>query len=104
MDTNAMQYSVEDDLDVEFFKALKQMQESSHHHIQNHTQDQAHHADDTACLITDEPLNAFHVQLECGHKFNYEPLLHFCAFSKTCRESKETLLHVGKLFCLMNLK
>jgi hypothetical protein len=70
MDTNAMQYSVEDDLDVEFFEALKQMQEPSHHH----NQAQAQHADDTACLITDKPLNAFHVQLECGHKFNYEPL------------------------------
>ena len=65
MNTNAMQYSVEDDLDVDFFEALKKMQEGPV---------QGQHADDTACLITDTPLNAFHVQLECGHKFNYEPL------------------------------
>ena len=26
------------------------------------------------CLITNLPLTNFHVSLECGHKFNYEPL------------------------------
>lgn len=33
--------------------------------------DQCH---ENMCLITNEPLNAFHVTLVCGHKFNYEPL------------------------------
>jgi hypothetical protein len=51
-------YEVEDDLD--FFAALKTMQPAEPAH------------DD--CLISSEPLNAFHVVLECGHKFNYEPL------------------------------
>lgn len=26
------------------------------------------------CLITNEPLSYIHVSLECGHKFNYEPI------------------------------
>ena len=67
MNTNAMQYSVEEDLDVDFFEALKKMQKDA-------GQDAGQDASITACLITDAPLNAFHVQLECGHKFNYEPL------------------------------
>ena len=29
---------------------------------------------ENTCLITNDPLNAFHVTLVCGHKFNYEPL------------------------------
>ena len=67
MHTNAMNYSVEDNLDLDFFEALKKMQQPS---------SQKHHdkGNDNVCLITDEPLTAFHVQLECGHKFNYEPL------------------------------
>ena len=55
------QYEVEDDLDLNFFEALQNMQ----------TQPQEH---ENACLITSVPLNLFHVSLECGHKFNYEPL------------------------------
>ena len=27
------------------------------------------------CLITNEPLGKIHIALDCGHKFNYEPLL-----------------------------
>ena len=71
MNTNAMQYSVEEDLDVDFFEALKKMQKDAE---QDAGQDAEQDASITACLITDAPLNAFHVQLECGHKFNYEPL------------------------------
>ena len=26
------------------------------------------------CLITDNPLDAFHIELACGHKFNHAPL------------------------------
>jgi hypothetical protein len=55
-------YEVEDDLD--FFAALKTMQPAQ----------PAHTNSNDACLISSEPLNAFHVGLECGHKFNYEPL------------------------------
>ena len=69
-------YSVEDDLDVDFFAELKKLQKSSHE-----PQEATHVVlDDTdtlntnVCLITDQPLNPFHVVLACGHKFNYEPL------------------------------
>jgi hypothetical protein len=58
-------YEVEDDLDVDFFAALKNMQQSQT------ASDQSH---ENACLITNDALNLFHVTLTCGHKFNYEPL------------------------------
>ena len=60
-------YSVEDNSDVDFFAALKEMQQDP---SQGNTNDE----DDSKCLITDAPLNAFHVELTCGHKFNYGPL------------------------------
>lgn len=62
-------YSVEDELDIDFFAALKNLQQSSEPIEQ---QEQTNCND--ACLITNEPLNAFHVKLACGHAFNYEPL------------------------------
>jgi len=65
-------YSVEDDLDVDFFAALKQFQQQSSEPMeQENGQDNSNHH---VCLITNEPLNAFHVKLACGHAFNYEPL------------------------------
>ena len=75
MNTNAMHYSVEDDLDVDFFEALKKMQKGAGQGAgQDAGQGAGQGASITTCLITDAPLNAFHVQLECGHKFNYDPL------------------------------
>lgn len=69
--TNTMQtYSVEDNLDVDFFEALKKMQQP----LSSPSHDLHVKCNDNVCLITDQPLTAFHVQLECGHKFNYEPL------------------------------
>jgi hypothetical protein len=76
---NQIKYEVEDDLDVDFFAALKSMQQSqpqsqpeSQPESQPHEQpDQSH---ENTCLITNDQLNAFHVTLTCGHKFNYEPL------------------------------
>jgi len=65
---NQIKYEVEDDLDVDFFAALKSMQQLQ---SQSLTHEQLH---ENACLITNEPLNAFHVKLTCGHKFNYQPL------------------------------
>ena len=56
-------YEVEDGLDVDFFAALQQLSEEPEPEQHEH-----------ACLITNEPLNAFHIMLVCGHKFNYEPL------------------------------
>ena len=56
-------YEVENGLDLNFFAALKTMQPAQ--------PAQSEHDD---CLISSTPLNAFHVVLECGHKFNYEPL------------------------------
>lgn len=75
---NYKNYSVEDDLDVDFFAALKNLQ-SSHDHDTTHElmqEEQGTSSNDNpdVCLITDQPLNAFHVVLACGHKFNYEPL------------------------------
>ena len=58
---NPIKYEIEDDLD--FFAALKS--------IQPPCTDDEH---ENTCLITNDPLNAFHVTLVCGHKFNYEPL------------------------------
>ena len=61
---NPIKYEIEDDLD--FFAALKSMQQPD-----PNPAEQSH---ENACLITNDPLNAFHVTLVCGHKFNYEPL------------------------------
>jgi hypothetical protein len=64
---NPTKYEIEDDLD--FFAALKSIQPPSQdHHLDT---DDEH---ENTCLITNDPLNAFHVTLVCGHKFNYEPL------------------------------
>ena len=60
---NPTKYEIEDDLD--FFAALKSMQQPDPNPEQSH---------ENTCLITNDPLNAFHVTLVCGHKFNYEPL------------------------------
>jgi hypothetical protein len=62
---NPPAYEVENDLDFDFFAALKHMQS---------VQPEPETENENACLITSEPLNSFHVTLECGHKFNYEPL------------------------------
>ena len=64
-------YSVEDDLDIDFFAALKNLQQSSEP-MQEPAHGQCNCND--VCLITNELLNAFHVKLSCGHNFNYEPL------------------------------
>ena len=61
---NPIKYEIEDDLD--FFAALKSMQQPD--------PDPAEQSHENTCLITNDPLNAFHVTLVCGHKFNYEPL------------------------------
>ena len=64
---NPIKYEIEDDLD--FFAALKSMQQPP---SQDPDADDDDH--ENTCLITNDPLNAFHVTLVCGHKFNYEPL------------------------------
>lgn len=71
MDTPQNKYEVEDDMDMDFFAALKGMQQSSHALVQEQEHAQSH---ENSCLITNDPLNAFHVTLTCGHKFNYESL------------------------------
>jgi hypothetical protein len=63
-----MKYEVEDGLDVDFFNALKSIESQQPQPLQ-HSQ-----TNEATCLITSNPLNAFHVTLACGHKFNYEPL------------------------------
>lgn len=67
-------YSVEDNSDVDFFAALKEMQQGDNDTSQGKANDEAKDTDDSKCLITDAPLTAFHVKLTCGHKFNYGPL------------------------------
>ena len=64
-----MKYEVEDGLDVDFFAALKSIQQP-----QPQSSHQSHQSHENTCLITNDPLNLFHVTLTCGHKFNYEPL------------------------------
>lgn len=56
-------YEVEDDSHVDFFAALKNLQSSV-----------TDSGDKEVCLISDNPLDAFHIELACGHKFNYAPL------------------------------
>lgn len=62
---NMQKYEVEDDSHVDFFAALKNLKSSP---------SQAETSDKEVCLITHTPLDAFHVKLVCGHKFNYVPL------------------------------
>ena len=38
---------------------------------------------DNSCLLTKEPLNDIHVNLNCGHKFNYIPLYKEVVIQKT---------------------
>ena len=64
-----VKYEVEDDLHLDFFEALKNMQQQPTVTLAPSLSD-----DNNVCLITNEPLNSFHVCLQCGHKFNYEPL------------------------------
>jgi hypothetical protein len=75
-------YSVEDNSAVDFFAALKEMQQEDNDPSQvkdndkdkDNDNDNDNDNDDSTCLITGVPLNAFHVELTCGHKFNYGPL------------------------------
>ena len=59
---------------IEFFAALKQMQSESETNATNAASNIPDESENNLCLITHLPLNAFHVRLACGHKFNYEPL------------------------------
>ena len=70
--TNKIKYEVENGMDVDFFAALKSMQQQQSSH--SLTTQEPDHSHENTCLITNDPLNAFHVTLSCGHKFNYEPL------------------------------
>lgn len=36
--------------------------------------DEDNNQEDNLCLITNTPLTNYHISLDCGHKFNYEPL------------------------------
>lgn len=54
-------------VETDFFAALKEMQHG-------HQQASPTSNDDNTCLITNTPLTAFHVELSCGHRFNYSPL------------------------------
>jgi len=63
-------YEVEDDLDLNFFEELKNMHAPP---AASHAAS-AHSDKNDMCLIANEQLNLFHVSLDCGHKFNYEPL------------------------------
>ena len=65
-----MKYEVEDGLDVDFFAALKGIQQPQ----QPQQPQSSPPSHENTCLITNDPLNLFHVKLTCGHKFNYEPL------------------------------
>lgn len=68
------QYSVENGLDVSFFEALKQLNQSPIPIPHPTPTPQTTDSNNNVCLITNEALNPFHVTLECGHKFNYESL------------------------------
>jgi hypothetical protein len=57
-------YEVEES-HVDFFAALKNLQSSV---------TELESSDEEVCLITNNQLDAFHIELACGHKFNYAPL------------------------------
>ena len=63
-------YTFEDDLHVDFFAALKEMQTNE---VPN-TVGAEKEEEEPMCLITGQPLNTIHVKLSCGHPFNYVPL------------------------------
>ena len=54
------------------------------------------------CLITHQKLDNTHVKLECGHKFNYEPIFRYVYNQKTKfnkLESFKTALKQDQLMC-----
>jgi uncharacterized Zn finger protein (UPF0148 family) len=56
--------------------------------------------DDSACLITNLPLTNYHISLECGHKFNYEPLYNDILNHKTKFNTMERcLLKTNEIRC-----
>lgn len=61
---------------VDFFAALKQLQAETvaNGNGNNNNGNHANDSETECCLITHQPLNAFHIRLTCGHKFNHEPL------------------------------
>jgi hypothetical protein len=70
-------YTFEDDLHVDFFAALKEMQTNevpSTVGAEKEEKEEKEEEEEPTCLITGQPLNATHVKLPCGHPFNYVPL------------------------------
>lgn len=64
-------YKFEDDLHVDFFAALKEIQKNEVGAAAAVAEEKE---EEPTCLITGQPLNATHVKLPCGHPFNYVPL------------------------------
>jgi hypothetical protein len=69
--------------EIDFFAALKEMQAevsaaaattANGNNGNGNNGNGTNESETNVCLITHQPLNAYHVQLTCGHKFNYEPL------------------------------
>jgi hypothetical protein len=67
-------YTFEDDLHVDFFAALKEMQTNEVTSTVGAAAEKEEKEEEPICLITGQPLNATHVKLPCGHPFNYVPL------------------------------
>ena len=65
MNTINNKYNIEGGIDFysELYKSLD-IEENEHKTIE----------DLNMCLITNSPLESNHIQLTCGHKFNYIPL------------------------------
>ena len=75
---------------IDFFNELNSIQE----HIEVDT--------NNVCLITNEILDENYIELECGHKFNYLPLLKDVLNHKqkyNNLESKKEMLHKSEMRC-----
>jgi len=64
-----MNYIVEDNID--FYAELKKSLESNN--IKN--EDNITNIEDDKCLISNKSFEEYSIELECGHKFNYIPLI-----------------------------
>lgn len=70
-------------IEGDFFSQLKHMLSLSHCEgdKSKDAADTLH--DDSYCLLTKEPLHSVHIELVCGHKFNYVPLYREIIVQKT---------------------
>ena len=55
--------------------------------------------EDNKCLITNENLNDNNIELNCGHKFNYEALYNEVVYQKTRKLLDNAQLKINEVKC-----